>query len=177
MFVQQKFKRPTTERRMKQANFDNETIRLTYCIPFQVTKDIRLAIFQFKIIHHILPTKATLFRDSLAQQEQCHLCNEKQTLKHLFVTCPSVQSFWTQFVLWWNEKKQNSITLSEQEIIYGFTKDLSCRLGLNLCLIIAKYYIYTASRREEEYIWEAYFATLKSHLEIEKHKSKLQISL
>ena len=30
---------------------------------------------------------------------------------------------------------------------------------------------------EEEYIWEAYFATLKSHLEIEKHKSKLQISL
>ena len=31
--------------------------------------------------------------------------------------------------------------------------------------------------REEEYIWEAYFATLKSHLEIEKHKSKLQISL
>ena len=169
MFVQQKFERPTTERRMKQANFDNETIRLTYCIPFQVTKDIRLAIFQFKIIHHILPTKATLFRDSLAQQEQCHLCNEKQTLKHLFVTCPSVQSFWTQFVLWWNEKKQNSITLSEQEIIYGFTKDL--------CLIIAKYYIYTASRREEEYIWEAYFATLKSHLEIEKHKSKLQISL
>ena len=177
MFVQQKFERPTTERRMKQANFDNETIRLTYCIPFQVTKDIRLAIFQFKIIHHILPTKATLFRDSLAQQEQCHLCNEKQTLKHLFVTCPSVQSFWTQFVLWWNEKKQNSITLSEQEIIYGFTKDLSRRLGLNLCLIIAKYYIYTASRREEEYIWEAYFATLKSHLEIEKHKSKLQISL
>ena len=44
-------------------------------------------------------------------------------------------------------------------------------------LIIAKYYIYTASRREEDYIWEAFFAILKSHLEIEKHKSKSQISI
>ena len=163
---------------MKQANFDKESIRLTYSIPFKVTKDIRLAIFQFKIIHHILPTNATLFRDSLVQKEQCHLCNEKQTLKHLsFVTCPFVQSFWTRFSLWWKGKPLNSITLSEQEIMYGFTRDLSCRLGLNLCLIIDNYYIYTASRREEEYIWEAYCAILKSHLEIDKHKSKLQISL
>ena len=33
----------------------------------------------------------------------------------------------------------------------------------------------TASRREEEYIWEAFFASLKYHLEIERHKSRLQI--
>ena len=147
---------------MKKANFDKESMRLTYSIPFKVAKDIRLAIFQFKSIYHILPTNATLFRDSLVQKEQCHLCNEKQTLKHLFVTCPFVQRLWTQFFFWWEGKPLNSITLSEQEIIYGFTRDLSRRLGLNLCLLIAKYYIYTASQREEEYIWEAYCAILES---------------
>ena len=177
MFVKMKFEKPTAEKRMTQANFDEETIRLTYSIPFKVTKDIRLTILQFKIIHHILPTNATLFRDSLIQHEKCHLCNEKQTLIHLFVTCSFVQTFWTQFALWWNRKHLDSITLSEQNIIYGFTQDLPRRLGLNLCLIIAKYYIYTASRREEDYIWEAFFAILKSHLEIEKHKSKSQISI
>jgi len=177
MFVKMKSEKPTAEKRMTQANFDEETIRLTYSIPFKVTKDIRLTILQFKIIHHILPTNATLFRDSLIQHEKCHLCNEKQTLIHLFVTCSFVQTFWTQFALWWNRKHSDSITLSEQNIIYGFTQDLPRRLGLNLCLIIAKYYIYTASRREEDYIWEAFFAILKSHLEIEKHKSKSQISI
>ena len=177
MFVKMKSEKPTAEKRMTQANLDEETIRLTYSIPFKVTKDIRLAILQFKIIHHILPTNATLFRDSLIQHEKCHLCNEKQTLIHLFVTCSFVQTFWTQFALWWNRKHSDSITLSEQNIIYGFTQDLPRRLGLNLCLIIAKYYIYTASRREEDYIWEAFFAILKSHLEIEKHKSKSQISI
>ena len=175
MFVKLKFETPTAEKRMKQAHFDSGTIRITYCIPFKVTKDTRLAIFQFKIIHHILPTNATLFRDSLVQQENCHLCPEKQTLKHLFVTCPSVHTFWDQFTLWWNEKNPNLVTLSEKEIIYGFTNDLPRNLGLNLCVIVAKYYIYTASRREEEYIWEAFLAFLKNHLEIERHKSKLQI--
>ena len=145
---------------MTKKRFDLLTV-----FPSKLLKILDLLFsFQFKIIHHILPTNATLFRDSLVQQEQCHLCNAKQTLKHLFVTFPSVQSFWTQFALWWNGKIQHSITLSEQEIIYGFTKDLSRRLWLNLCLIIAKHYIYTASRREEEYIWEAYFTILKSHL-------------
>lgn len=33
--------------------------------------------------------------------------------------------------------------------------------GLNLCVIVAKYYIYTASRRGEEYIWEASFKKKK----------------
>ena len=67
------------------------------------------------------------------------------------------------------------ITISEKEIIYGFTNDLTRHLGLHLCVIVAKHYIYTTSRREEEYIWEAFFASLKHHLEIERHKSRLQI--
>ena len=67
MFVKLKLETPTAEKRMKQAHFDVVTIRTTYCIPFKVTKDTRLAIFHFEIIHHILPTNATLFRDSLVQ--------------------------------------------------------------------------------------------------------------
>ena len=106
MFVKLKFETPTAEKRMKQAKFDAETIRTTYSIPFKVTKYTRLAIFQFKIIHYILPTNATLFRDSLVEQGNCHLCHEKQTLKHLFVTCPCVQTFWNQFTVWWNGKIQ-----------------------------------------------------------------------
>jgi len=69
------------------------------------------------------------------------------------------------------------MTLDENGIIYGVTNDFSRRLGLNLCLIIAKHYIYTASRKEEEYYWEAFMAILASKLQIQKHKSKKQIKL
>ena len=71
---------------------------------------------------------------------------------------------------WWNVKNQGVITLSDNDIIFGFTNVLPLRLGLNLCVILAKYYIYTASRRKE-YIWQAFCAFLRNHLGMEKHKS------
>ena len=112
---------------MKNAGLSEETICHIYSIPFKVTKDTRLAIFQFKIIH-ILPTNATLFRDLIISSKQCHLCTEKQTLIHLFATCSHVMSFWTHFNDWWNEKHQEVLTLLETNIIFSFTNNL--RLGL-----------------------------------------------
>ena len=135
-----------------------------------MTKDIRLAIFQFKIVHHILPTNAT----KIVQHDKCHLCDQAQTLKHLFVLCPDVQAFWKTFCNWWNFK-------NDEFIIYGFRNNLREHLGLNLCLIIAKYYIYFASREKEPYYFEAFLVYLKSKLAIEKnvkqyHKSILKLN-
>ena len=47
LLISQKFEPPTAERRMLQANLDKQAISTIYNIPFKVTKDIRLAIFQF----------------------------------------------------------------------------------------------------------------------------------
>ena len=57
--VESKFVSPTTTRRTKEANIKDQTIQVIYSL------DTRLAIFQYKIIHHILPTNSTLFRDSI----------------------------------------------------------------------------------------------------------------
>ena len=48
---------------MLQANLDEEAISSIYSIPFKVTKDKGIAIFEFKIVRHILATNATLSRD------------------------------------------------------------------------------------------------------------------
>jgi len=56
------------------------------------------------------------------------------------------------------------------------TDNFARRLGLNLCIIIAKYYLYTTSRKEEFY-FDAFLAMLTNKIKIEKHKSKSQINL
>ena len=175
--VAKKFQPPTAERRMKEASLDENTIQIIYKIPFKVTKDIRLSVFQYKVIHHILPTNATLFRDKIKEKDHCHLCEQKQTLNHLFVSCSYVKSFWTKFTNWWNSKNDDTIELNVVNIIYGFTNNFALQLGLNLSLIIAKYYIYTAAREEDHYFFETFLAVLRSKLDIEKHKSRLQIKL
>ena len=152
---------------MQQANLDEQAISTIYGIPYKVTKDIRLAIFQFQILHHVLPTNTNLFRDKIIQHDECHLCDQKQTMNHLFVSCPDVQIFWQSFSRWWNVQNDDLLfILNDETIIYSFTNDFSQQLGLNLCLIIAKYYINCASRNGENYYFEAFLAYLKSKLSI-----------
>jgi len=56
------------------------------------------------------------------------------------------------------------------------TDNFARHLGLNLCMIIAKYNLYTASRKEEFY-FDAFLAILTNKIKIEKHKSKSQINM
>jgi len=38
-------------------------------------------MFQYKVIHNVLPTRATIYRDGIAESPICNLCNaEEQTL-------------------------------------------------------------------------------------------------
>ena len=69
------------------------------------------------------------------------------------------------------------ITLFESQIILAehecCTNNFACPLSLNLCMIIAKYSLHIASRKEEECYLDAFLAILTS--KIEKHKSMSQI--
>ena len=84
-------------------------------------------------------------------------------MNHLFVSCPDVQIFWQNFSQWWNVQNDDFIVLNDETIIYGFTNDFSQQLGLNLCLIIANYYIYCASWDGEKYYFEAFLAISKAN--------------
>ena len=57
------------------------------------------------------------------------------------------------------------------------TDNFARYLGLNLCMIIAKYYLYTASRKEEDIYFDAFLAFLTNKIKIEKHKSKSLINV
>ena len=72
----------------------------------------RLAFFQYKIIHRILPTNSPPFRDSIKEYDKCHLCGERQTLIHIFVTCPEALIFLSRFTNWWNSKTGEKRSLS-----------------------------------------------------------------
>ena len=161
----------TAERRMRQANLDDNAIQTICNIPFNVTKDIKLAIFQYKVVHHILPTNATLFRDKIKKEDQCHLSEQKQTLTHLFCILSICQKLLDRIYKLVEYKKDDSIELNEENIFYGFTNNIALQLDLNLSLIIAKYFIYTAAREEDLYFFETFLAVLRSKLDIEKHKS------
>ena len=58
---------PTSEIRILNHGFTIENIHNVYTLPFTITKDSKLIAFQYNIIHHILPTKSSLFRAGITE--------------------------------------------------------------------------------------------------------------
>ena len=120
------FKPPTSQSKILRHGFTENNAQKVYLLPFKITKEFKIIMFQFKIIHNILPTQMSLYRDGISENDTCPLCkNEIQTLNHLLVTCVETTSFWKTFQNWWYEKTHETICLDQSKILYGFFEKTS----------------------------------------------------
>ena len=60
-------------------------------------------MFQYKIIHHILPTNGLLHKMKKVDSPICIFCpSEIHTIWHLFIECAQANSFWAEFQDWYS---------------------------------------------------------------------------
>ena len=141
---------PTAEQKIKNHGFTKENVCNVYLLSFQIFKEAKLIMFQYKIIHNILPTQASLFRSNLAENDVCPLCNlESQSLSHMLFSCTVSSSLWNLFTRWWQKTFGHPISLTESIILYGWRQEPGSNtwIALNYSLIIAKYHIFATSVR------------------------------
>ena len=67
------FQKPTSEVRLIEAGFTDQTIAALYVLPFKLTKNIKLSMFPFKINHHILYTCDKLFKAKITDSDSCRV--------------------------------------------------------------------------------------------------------
>ena len=154
------FEKSTSVAKLEKAGFTADEISHIYELPFKLTLDVRLSIFQFKINHNILCTKSRLFRDRITENGKCYLCSGSQTLLHLFADCVLSKIFWTDFTSWWNFKNNTQIRLQQRGILYAFHPGKQSFLGINYCLLAARNYIYISAKNEDPFCFNSYL-TLK----------------
>ena len=110
---------PTTETKILRHGFTESTIQKVYLMPFKVTNEVKIIMFQYKVIHNVLPTRATLYRDSISESPICNLCNtEEQTLHHLLINCTLRVDFWILFQDWWYQNKGNNNVIHKSHTLF-----------------------------------------------------------
>ena len=108
----QNFPPPTTEKRLIEYGFDIHERQKIYSLPFIVTKEVKLSVFQYKIIHNILYTNCILYKMRKVEDPHCPFCaNTDQTVTHLFLSCPIAISFWSNFIIWYQSFSQKNFSL------------------------------------------------------------------
>ena len=59
-WIEKLISKPTSEVRLVETGFTDKRNAALYVLPFKLTKNIKLSMFQFKINHHILYTSNKL---------------------------------------------------------------------------------------------------------------------
>ena len=129
---------------------------------FAITKEVKIIMFQYKVIHNVLPTRATLYRDGLLENAICNLCStEEQTLHHMLMSCVVTTGFCSLFQNWWHRITSENIKLSISHILYGWHDRTKHWQVLNYCLLIAKYCIFCASQRGDELNFQSFLLRIQ----------------
>ena len=82
-----------------------------YQLPFIVTKETKLMMFQYKIIHRILPTNSLLYKMKIVDSPTCPFCPpEIYTIWHLFIEYTQANLFWVLFQDWYGNHSGKSFT-------------------------------------------------------------------
>ena len=85
----------------------------------------------------------------MVDNHKCQACGSKQTLVHLLVECQYVNTFWKSFASWRYSCNAPRVTLMATNKIYAHHPEKFSFHTLNFCLILAHFYIYTASKENE----------------------------
>ena len=163
------FKSPTAESKVIRYGFTQDNIHKVYELPFQIKSDIKITMFQYKIIHNILPTKVSLFKAKICGDDICPQClADRHSLDHMLLRCQLTVSFWNLFQTWWTSKTKENVTLTESMILYGIFDNREHLYSLNYSLLIAKYSIYSSCLQEKKLCFDCFLTLLREKINIQR---------
>ena len=140
-------------------------------MPFLCTRESKLRIFQFKLIHRRISTNRYLFKVGLSSSEQCSFCeNTSETLLHLFWGCPQVKVFWNEVIKGLGNFSCLSTKKICPQLCLGFVDD-STTLLLHHALLIGRYHILWAKSMHHLPSLEFFIRNFLTCLEVERRFS------
>jgi len=120
---------PTAEKKLFSYGIAKENLTKIYPLPFTATQEVKLAMFQHKIIHNILATNSILYKMKKVASPSCPFCpSGSQNIRHLFISCPQASSFWYKFRSWYSTISKASLLLSETGVLFATTRPWTHRL-------------------------------------------------
>ena len=142
IFIQRKFVEPLARGRLCRQGVDSSKLSAIYMLPFKITKETKLSIFQYKIIHNILPHRVLLHRMKIVNSPLCIHCDSLETLSHMLVNCIVIQNFWFDVISWWKIHSGECLLFDDLSIMYGYDPEDPKTQILNYYILLGKRHIF-----------------------------------
>ena len=142
ILIQRKFVESLASLRLCRQGVDSSKLRAIYMLPFKITKETKLSIFQYKIIHNILPHWALLHKMKIVNSPLCIHCDSIETLSHMLVNCIVIQKFWFEVLSWWKNNSGEILLFDDLSVMYGYNPEDPKMHILNYFILLGKRHIF-----------------------------------
>jgi hypothetical protein len=124
--------------------YDTKIDKQHWMLAKECTKEIRLQLLHWKILHNIYPTGILLSKMGIRNCNKCPFCDEPDYLEHFFWHCKKVSPAWLRCTDYIQAKTGLVVTLTAKEALFGYYADVVSRdkiLIINHLILITKMYI------------------------------------
>ena len=101
----------------------NSDINEKFSCAANATKESKLRLLHFKLLHNIYPTNIMLKRMRIKNSENCDFCGEKDFIEHMFISCPKLKGFWDKIFSLIFTHTQVKFDLTNSNILLGISCD------------------------------------------------------
>ena len=134
----------------------------------KITQEIKLRVFQYKILHRIIATKSWLHKYKITNAVNCIHCTipTEDTVEHFFWKCPQVRAFWTEASALFHQKEQIQIQLTFENCLFlKYSKEQEIEKWMEYCLWV-KFFIYLQRLNDQQPNFVAFSNYLKAKMNI-----------
>ena len=135
------------------------------------TKETKLRIFQYRLMHRIIPTGQKLYQYKIRESPECHVCGQDQKgqiivddISHSFLLCPQVNSFWTVLSQMFEINYDFTTIIDHEYCVFGVPTRLPELRKWNYLAVNARYYIYNTRREQRNLSIQEFLNTFKTKL-------------
>ena len=97
-------------------------ITCKYNIAHKSTRESRLRLLHFKILHNIFPSNILLNRLGIKNTELCEHCGVKDFIEHMFIHCSLIKNFWQYVFNTICFKTSIRFPMNDCNILFGFSE-------------------------------------------------------
>ena len=98
-------------------------ITFNFGIAARATKETKLRVLHFKILHNIYPSNSLLYKMGIKTSSRCDECNDIEFLDHMLFSCNKLQGFWQQINYKLVTIVGKDLNLKPEQALFGLTKN------------------------------------------------------
>ena len=107
------------------------------------TKESRLRLLHFKILHNIYPSNLLLKKMGIKNSDMCEFCKERDLIEHMLINCKLLNGFWSKVYQVIYNYTSEQFQMTDDALLFGYNYE-SVKVGkdkintANHILLIAK---------------------------------------